>query len=62
MLKNNVIKKSNNLYVFNIIIVEKKDKVEEKMNKLCINYRSLNKIIILDRYLLSNINEIYNRF
>jgi len=62
MLKNGVIKPLISPYVFNIIIVEKKDKVEEKMNKLCINYRSLNKIIILDRYLLSNINEIYNRF
>ena len=62
MLKNRVIEKSSSPYAFNIIVVGKKDGTGEGMNRLCINYRSLNKITIPDRYPLLNINEICNRF
>ncbi len=62
MLKNGVIEKLNNSYAFNVVVVEKKDGVEEGMDRLYINYGSLNKIMISDRYPLSNINEIYSRF
>jgi len=58
MLENRIIKKSNSSYTFNIIVVEKKNRVGEEMNRLCINYELLNKIIILDKYLLFNINKI----
>ncbi len=62
MLENDIIEKSNSLYIFNIMIVKKKNRVREGINRFCVNYESLNKIIISDRYLLSNINEIYSRF
>ncbi len=62
MLKNEVIKKSNSPYVFNIVVVEKKNGVGESIDKLYMNYRPLNKIIISNRYSLFNINEICNRF
>jgi len=62
MLKNGVIKESNSPYAFNIIVVEKKNGVEEGMNRFYINYKLLNKIMISDRYSLPNINEICNQF
>ncbi len=62
MLKNRVIEESNNPYAFNIVIVGKKNKVREGMDRLCVNYKLLNKITILDRYPLPNINETCSRF
>ena len=62
ILENRVIKESNSPYVFNVVIIRKKDKAREGMNKLYVNYGLLNKITISDKYSLLNINEIYNRF
>ncbi len=45
MLKNEVIELLTSLYAFNIIIVEKKDRADEGMDRICINYVSLNKVI-----------------
>ena len=60
MLENKVIEKLNSLYAFNIVVIRKKNKAEEGMDKLYINYRLLNKIMIPDRYLLPNINKTYS--
>ncbi len=62
MLKNGVIEKLNSPYAFNVIVVGTKDDIGEGMNRLCVNYELLNKIIILNRYLLPNINETCSRF
>ena len=62
MLENGIVEESNSLYTFNVVVVGKKDSTGEGMDRLCINYRLLNKITIPDRYLLPNINEICNRF
>jgi len=62
MLENGIIEESNSSYVFNVVVVEKKDEAGEGMNRLCVNYGPLNKITIPDKYLLSNINETYNQF
>ena len=62
MLENRVIEKSSSPYAFNIIVVGKKDKAGEGMDRLCVNYESLNKITIPDRYLLPNINETCSWF
>ncbi len=62
MLENRVIEELNSLYVFNIVIVGKKNRAKEGIDRLCVNYRLLNKIMIPDRYLLPNINEICSRF
>jgi len=43
-------------------VIGKKNDVEEGMNRLCINYASLNKLTISDRYPLSNINKILLSF
>ena len=43
MLENSIIEESNSSYAFNIIVIEKKDKAEEGMDRLCINYELLNK-------------------
>ncbi len=44
MLKNGVIEPFTSSYTFNIIIVRKKDRVGEGMDRICINYAPLNKI------------------
>src|SRR6266542_750476 len=44
MLKNGVIEPSTSPYAFNIVIVGKKDRAGEKMDQMCINYASLNKV------------------
>ncbi len=62
MLENEVIEESNNLYAFNVMVVGKKDRVGEGINRFCVNYRLLNKITIPDRYLLPNINETCSQF
>jgi len=61
-LKTGVIEELNSLYVFNIVVVEKKDEAGKGMDRLCVNYELLNKIIIPDKYLLPNINETCSRF
>src|SRR6266545_3532831 len=62
MLRNGVIEESSSPYAFNVIVVGKKDGAGKGMNRLCINYSPLNKIIIPDRYPLPNINEILSSF
>ena len=62
MLQNGIIEESSNPYAFNIVVVEKKDRAREGMDRLCINYASLNKHIISDRYPLPNINEMLSSF
>src|SRR6266542_2195958 len=44
MLKNGVIELSTNPYAFNIVIVRKKDGAGEGMDRMCINYASLNEV------------------
>ena len=60
MLENGVIEESNSPYAFNVVVVGKKDRAGEGMNRLCVNYGLLNKITIPDRYLLPNINKTYS--
>jgi len=62
MFQNEVIEESSSLYAFNVIVVGKKDGVEEGMDRLCINDTSLNKRTIPDRYPLPNINEMLSSF
>jgi len=62
MLQNRVIEESSSPYIFNIIIVGKKDRAGEDIDRLYINYASLNKLTILDRYLLPNINKMLSNF
>jgi len=62
MLLNEVIEELNSLYAFNIVVIEKKDSIREGMNRLCINYASLNKRIISDKYSLPNINKMLLSF
>ena len=62
MLQNRVIEESSSPYVFNVIVVGKKDGVREGMNRLCINYVPLNKLTIPDRYPLPNINKMLSGF
>src|SRR6266511_6443874 len=62
MLKNGVIEESSSPYAFNIVVVGKKDGAGEGMDRLCINYSSLNKRTISDRYPLPNINKMLSSF
>ena len=62
MLKNSVIEESGSPYAFNVVVVGKKNGAGEGMDRLCINYASLNKVTISDRYPLLNINETCSRF
>ncbi len=48
--------------ITDVPVVGKKNKVREGMDRLCVNYKLLNKITILDRYPLPNINETCSRF
>ncbi len=50
------------VYTFNVVVIGKKDDAKEKIDRLCINYASLNKLIIPDRYSFSNINKILLSF
>ena len=60
MLKNRVIESSISPYTFNIVIVRKKDRAGEEMDRMYINYTPLNKvtekdsgpILIIKEYLL----------
>ncbi len=62
MFQNKVIEESSSPYAFNVVVIEKKNSVGEGMDRLCINYASLNKYIIPDRYPLPNINEMLSSF
>ncbi len=62
MLQNRVIEESSSPYAFNVVVVGKKDRAGEGMDRLCINYAPLNKRTILDRYPLPNINEMLSSF
>ncbi len=62
MLQNGDIEESSSPYVFNIVVVRKKDRAREGIDKLCINYAFLNKLTIPDRYSLSNINKMLSSF
>ncbi len=62
MLQNGVIEESSSLYTFNVVVIGKKDRTGEGMDRLCINYVPLNKCIIPDRYPLPNINEMLLSF
>src|SRR6266542_1895403 len=62
MLENGVIEESNSSYAFNVVVVGKKDEAGEGMNRLYINYASLNKLTISDRYPLPNINKMLSSF
>src|SRR6266498_3617313 len=44
MLKNRVIEPSTSSYAFNIVIVGKKNRVNKGMDRMCINYASLNEV------------------
>ena len=48
MLKNGVIEPSTSPYAFNIVIVRKKDRVGKGMDRMCINYAPLNKVMKKD--------------
>src|SRR6266498_2942761 len=62
ILQNGVIKETSSPYAFNIVVIGKKDGAGEGMDRLCINYASLNKCTIPDRYSLPNINEMLSNF
>ncbi len=48
MFKNEVIEPSTSPYAFNIVIVEKKNEAGKGMNRMCINYILLNKVMEKD--------------
>ncbi len=62
MLQNGIIEESSSPYAFNVVVIEKKDRAEEGMDRLCINYTHLNKLTIPDRYPLLNVNEMLSSF
>jgi len=62
MLKNEVIEPSTNPYAFNIIIVEKKDGAGEEMDRMCINYASLNEVTEKDSEPIPIIKEYLSLF
>src|SRR6266498_2914356 len=62
MLKNEVIEFSTSPYAFNIVIVEKKDRVGERMNRMCINYAPLNEVTEKDSGPIPIIKEYLSLF
>ncbi len=62
MLKNEVIEPSTSPYVFNIVIVGKKDGVGEGMDRMCINYIPLNEVTKKDSGPISIIKEYLSLF
>ena len=62
MLKNGVIELSTSPYAFNIVIVEKKDGAGEGMDRMCINYASLNKVTEKDSGPIPIIKEYLSLF
>ncbi len=62
MLKNGVIEPLTSPYAFNIVIVEKKDGVGEGIDRMCINYTSLNKVTEKDSGSIPIIKEYLSLF
>ncbi len=62
MLQNGVIEESSSPYAFNVIVVGKKNRAGEGMDRLYINYAPFNKRTIPDRYPLPNINKMLSSF
>ena len=62
MLKNGVIEPSTSPYVFNIIIVGKKDEAGEGMDRMCINYAPFNEVTEKDSGLIPIIKEYLSLF
>src|SRR5688572_10883557 len=62
MVNNGVIEPANFKYIHNVVVVVKKDGAGEGMNRLCINYTSLNRKMIVDQFLLPRIDEMLTLF
>ncbi len=62
MLKNGIIEPSTSLYAFNIIIVRKKNKADEGIDRMCINYASLNEVTEKDSRPIPIIKEYLSLF
>src|SRR6266540_3777084 len=62
MLKNGVIEPSISPYAFNIVIVGKKDRAGEGMDKICINYTPLNEVTEKDSGPIPIIKEYLSLF
>src|SRR6266542_3379930 len=62
MFKNEVIEPSTSPYAFNIIIVGKKDGAGEGMDRMCINYASLNEVTEKDSRPIPIIKEYLTLF
>ena len=62
MLKNGIIEPSTSPYAFNIVIVGKKDRAGEGMNRMCINYTSLNEVTEKDSGPIPIIKEYLSLF
>ena len=62
MLENEVIEEANSSYSSNVVVVRKKDGEGKSIDCLCINLAPLNKVIILDKYPLPNIDEMLTNF
>ncbi len=62
MLKNGVIEPSTSPYAFNIVIVGKKDGAGEEMDRMCINYASLNEVTEKDSGPIPIIKEYLSLF
>ena len=62
MLKNGVIEKSRSPYTANVVVVGKKDGEGKGIDRLCVNFGSLNRKTIVDRYPLPIIVELLRLF
>src|SRR6266498_2495303 len=62
MLKNGVIEPSTSPYVFNIVIVGKKNEAGEGMDRICINYAPLNEVTEKDSKPIPIIKEYLSLF
>ncbi len=62
MLKNGIIESSTNSYAFNIVIIEKKDGAGKGMDRMCINYTSLNEVTEKDSGSIPIIKEYLSLF
>ncbi len=62
MLKNKVIKPFTSPYIFNIVIVRKKDGTDKGIDRICINYTSFNKVIKKDNDSIPIIKEYLSLF
>ncbi len=62
MLKNEVIESLTSPYAFNIVIVRKKDGASEGMDRMYINYASLNEVTKKDSRFIPIIKEYLSLF